>query len=456
MENATLRLAKFISELKFDQLSENTVCKAKEVILDYLGALLAGYDKSSFLSEKLSELIINIGGREEATIIGPAVKVPLVNAAFVNGVLSHVVELDDGHRSAKGHPGVAVLSAALPTAEYLGSSGKELISAIAAGYDIFVRIASSVNPSHLNRGFHTTGTCGTFAACAAACSLLKLDERQTANALGLAGTQASGLLEVTIDGQMAKALHAGKAAYSGVLTALLAKEGVEGPKSIIEGKKGFVKALSDECNYDLMLNDLNKKFHIEDCYIKLYPSCRHTHAPVDAALNLKLKYDFKVSDINEIIVNTYPTAISFAGEIFKPETTEEAKFSIAYCLCAALLKGKLGLRELEKENLLDPGIRELISKVIILSDPELESTFPKVRGAEVKITLADGGIIENRIDLPKGEIENPVSKDELIRKFINCTSQYLNDNSTNKIVEAIFEIDALDNINKFMSLLKKS
>lgn len=289
MEKATLKLAKFISELKYDQLTDTIINKAKQVLFDYLGALLAGYDKGSVLSQKLTELIMQNGGREEATIIGPGVKVPLINAAFVNGVLSHVVELDDGHRDAKGHPGVTVISAALPTAEYLGADGKDLITAIVAGYDVFVRIASSVNPSHLNRGFHTTGTCGTFAACAAVCSLFKLDEEQTVNALGLAGLQASGLLEVTIDGHMAKALHAGKAAYGGILAALLAKEGAKGPKSIIEGKKGFAKALSDECDYDLMLRDLNKKFHIENCYIKLYPSCRHTHASVDAVFELKQK-----------------------------------------------------------------------------------------------------------------------------------------------------------------------
>jgi len=194
-------------------------------------------NKSSILSYKLAQLIINNGGREEATIIGSSVKVPMANAALVNGAVSHVVELDDGHRIAKGHPGVTVISAALAVAESLGATGKELITAVVAGYDIFVRVASSINPSHLNKGYHTTGTCGTLAAAAAASSLLKLGEIQTANALGLAGIQASGLLEVTIDGQMAKVLNAGKAAYGGVLAALLAKENAEGPKSVIEGKK---------------------------------------------------------------------------------------------------------------------------------------------------------------------------------------------------------------------------
>lgn len=456
MENATMMLAKFISELKYDQLSENNINRAKMAILDYIGALLAGYDKDSTLGEKLTELIIHNGGIEEATIIGPAVKVPLANAALANGVLSHVAELDDGHRIARGHPGVAVVSAALSTSEYLKSGGKDLITAVVAGYDIFVRIAASINPSHLNRGYHTTGTCGTLAACAAASNLLKLNEIQTANALGLAGIQASGLLEVTIDGQMAKALHAGKAAYCGVLAALLAKEGAEGPKSVIEGKKGFVKALSDKCDYNFMFKDLNKKFHIDDCYIKLYPSCRHTHAPVDAALDIALNNDLKVSDIKEIIVKTYPVAISFAGEIFRPVTAEEAKFSIPYCTCAALAKRNLGLKELESEYLFDPEIIALTDKVKIVSDERLEGSNPKARGAELVITLADGRVLKKRIELPRGEAETPVTKDELIKKFINCTSHYFSGEYAEKIIINIFNIDETCNINELIESLRKS
>ncbi|MGB4438615.1 MAG: MmgE/PrpD family protein [Sedimentibacter sp.] len=453
-ENSTLKLAKFITELEFEDLQQNTIDKAKMVIIDYLSAILAGHDKSSLLSDKLIELILQNGGVEEATIIGTKEKVPLINAAFANGVLSHVVELDDGHRLAKGHPGVVVVSSALPTAEYLGSTGKDLITAIVAGYDVFVRIASSVNPSHLNRGFHTTGTCGTFAAATAAAKLLKLNELETANALGLAGIQAAGLLEVTIDGQMAKALHPGKAAYGGVLSAVLAKQGVQGPKSIIEGDKGFAKAMSDECDYELMFKDINEKFLINDCYIKLYPSCRHTHAPVDSALDLLANYDFKIEEINSILIKTYPTAISFAGKIFKPENTESAKFSIAYCTCAALRFRNFGLKELEYLN--DSVTLDLIDKVKIEADESLESLNPKIRGAEVCITLNDGRKLRKRIDLPKGEIENPVSKKELIKKFYSCTDNYFEDKYRRKIVESIFNIDKLIDVGDFVTSLSSS
>ncbi len=450
---ATNKLANFIYELEFENLSPDVVNKTKEVILDYIGAIIAGYNKGSLLSDKLTELIIHNGGAEEATIIGHAVKVPVINAALCNGVLSHVVELDDGHRIARGHPGVTVVSSALAAAEYLYSSGEELITAVVAGYDVFVRVASSVNPSHLNRGYHTTGTCGTLAAAAAAAKLFRLNSEETANALGLAGIQAAGLLEVTEDGQMAKPLHPGKSAQAGVLSALLAKDGVQGPKTIIEGIKGFAKTMSDECDYDLMLKDLNEVFHINDCYIKLYPSCRHTHSPVDAALDLLNENDFNPLNIKGILIKTFPTAISFTGEIFKPKTTEEAKFSMPYCVCAALVKGKLGLRELEPDCLYDQLIVTLTDKVTIESDPSLESSYPKRKGAEVYITLNDGRKLFKRINLPKGEVENPVSRDELIRKFANCTDSYFNDERKEEIINEILNIDQIEYAGDFISML---
>ncbi len=454
-ENATRNLASFIYELEFDSLPPDTINRAKEVILDYIGSLLAGYKNGNRLSEKLIDLIIRNGGSEESTIIGPAVRVPLINAALSNGVLSHVVELDDGHRVARGHPGVCVVSSSLAAAEYLKSGGKEVITAIIAGYDIFVRISSSINPSHLKRGYHTTGTCGALAAAAAASKLFRLNAEETANALGLAGIQAAGLLEVTIDGQMAKVLHPGKSAQAGVLSAILAKEGVQGPRTIIEGEKGFANTMSDECDYDLMFKDINKKYHINDCYIKLYPSCRHTHAPIDAVLNLLNENSIDAFDINEILIKTYPTAISFTGKIFRPESAEAAKFSIAYCVCAAFLKKKFGLKELQPDCLHNSSILALTDKVRIEADPSLESSYPKTKGAEVFITLNDGRNFCNRVNLPKGEIENPISQDELIKKFTYCTDYYFDDERRKKIIDEVLNIEKIDDVSNFIALLQK-
>lgn len=453
-ENATRNLAKFASDLQYDQLPLSVVFKTKEAIIDYIGATIAGYKVGSLLSEKLINLIINSGGKEEATIIGSGKKVPVVNAALANGLLSHVVELDDGHRIARGHPGVTVVSSAFAMAEYLNVSGKDLITAIVTGYDIFVRIASAINPSHIALGYHTTGTCGTFAAAATASKLLKLSSIETANAFGLAGIQAAGLLEVTIDGQMAKALHPGKSAQAGVLAALLAREGVEGPKSVIEGVKGFAKAMSEECDYDLMFNGLNEIFHINDCYIKPYPSCRHAHSPIDAVLSLITENKFEIDDIIEILIRTYPTAISFTGEIFKPESAEAAKFSMAYGVSAALVNKKFGLKELEIKQIFNPTIRKLTEKVKIESDASLESLQPKTRGAEVLITLKDGRKLFKRINLPKGEIENPIIFAELMDKFNYCMEDCFSEIKRDKIIQDIEKLENIEGVRCFISQLQ--
>jgi 2-methylcitrate dehydratase PrpD len=202
-----------------------------------------------------------------------------------------------------------------------------------------------------------------------------------------------------------------------------------------------------------MFNDLNKRFFIDDCYIKLYPSCRHTHAPIDAVFELLLEYKFDISDIDDILVKTYPTAISFAGEIFRPESAEAAKFSIPYCICAALTKRNFGLNELSSECLNNPAILALTDKVRIEADASLESSVPNVKGAEVYISLNDGRKLYKRIDLPKGEIENPVTRNELIRKLESCTSYCFNDKKRQEIINLVFNLEKKDNINGLVALL---
>lgn len=450
---ATRVLAEFVSDLVYKKLPSEVIEKCKEAVLDYLGAALAGYKEGSILSKRVVEIIINSGGKEEATIIGAGKKVPVLNAALVNGVLGHVAELDDGHRRALGHPGVTAVTAALAAGEYVGASGKELITAIVAGYDVFVRIASAINPSHLILGYHTTGTCGAFAAAAAVSNILKLDHEQTANALGLAGIQGAGLMEVTEDGQMAKPIHPGKAAQAGVLAALLAKEGSEGPKTVIEGNNGFAKAMSEECDYDLMLNDLGKEYHILTCYTKLYPSCRHTHPPIDAVLTLRQEENLKPYDILEVLIKTYPVAISLTGQIFKPETIAAGKFSIPYCVSAALVDGQVGIKQFKPNRLYDPEILELTDKVKIEVDHGIEKLYPKVRGAEVQITLKNGRTLKKRVNLPKGEVETPLSQEEMEAKFKYCTEDLFDGVRQDEVMQTVRKLDRIENVRELMQLL---
>ncbi len=450
----TKKLAEFVANLEYKELPAEVVARSKDAVIDYLSAVIAGYKEGNILSRNIIQMVKNIGGKKESTVFGLGEKVPMINAALANGVLSHVVELDDGHRIALGHPGVTTITAALAAGEYLQASGRELVTAAVAGYDVFVRIASAINPSHLTLGFHTTGTCGAFSAAAAASKMFKLDDEQTANALGLAGIQGAGLMEVTEDGQMAKALHVGKAAQAGILAALLAKKGAEGPKTIIEGNKGFAKAMSDGCDFELILDDLGKEYKILSCYIKPYPSCRHTHAPIDAILALRREEDFSLEDIKEIVIKTYPAAISLTGHIFRPKTTAAAKFSIPYCVCAALVDGEVGLKQFKPDRLTAPEILKMTDKVKVEVDPATEKVNPRIRGAEVQILLKNGKPLKKRVDLPKGEPEHPLTSEELREKFEYCTEGIFENNKLNEIMNSINNIDEMDNINELINLLK--
>ncbi|NIN52077.1 MAG: MmgE/PrpD family protein, partial [Nitrososphaeria archaeon] len=217
-QEVTKTLADFASSVRFSDLPEEALRHSKKCILDLLGVALAG--SMTIPGRIIIDFVKKLGGEPEATVISSPLMVPCTNAALANGTLAHALELDDGSRYAMGHPGVVVIPAALAAAESNDVSGKDLITAVVLGYETFIRLGSAVNPSHFRRGFHTTGTCGTFAAAVAAGKILGLDEDGMANALGLAGTQSAGLFEFVSDGSMSKPLHPGRSAQSGVLAVL--------------------------------------------------------------------------------------------------------------------------------------------------------------------------------------------------------------------------------------------
>ena len=206
-----------------------------------------------------------------------------------------------------------------PWPKPMGSAAGTSIVAIVAGYDIFVRMATALNPSHLSRGFHTTGTIGTIAAAGTAAKALKLPLAGVRNALSLAALQAAGLLEVAESGQMAKPFHPAKAAFNAILAARLAQAGAEGPREPLEGRKGFIKAFADQADLDALRKDLGKKFRISSCYIKLYPACRHTHGAIDAALKLRQGGLFSLNTLKAVKVHIYPAAINLTGSILQAQ-----------------------------------------------------------------------------------------------------------------------------------------
>jgi 2-methylcitrate dehydratase PrpD len=259
----------YIHGLRFTDLSGEVIESVKCYLLDYLASAIAGYKINKAFNEALWSVMSGMGGKKESRVFFHQSKLPAPYAALLNAAYGHGADMDDGHRAAQGHPGVVVMPVALSLAEAHQLSGREVILAIVAGYDIFVHLATAMNPSHFSRGFHTTGTVGTIAAGGAAAKALNLSPSKVRNTLGLAALQASGLLEVTESGQMAKPLNPAKAAFNGILSARLAQAGIQGPSEPLEGRQGFFKAFSDEVNLATLQKEVGKSFRISSCYIKL-------------------------------------------------------------------------------------------------------------------------------------------------------------------------------------------
>ena len=443
-------LGDFIFKTDFECLPSNVIEEAKKCILDFLGVALAG-SKHRF-SKVVIDLLKSFRCKKETTIIGDGTKVSAADAALVNGVMGHILELDDGHRFAHAHPGTVVIPASLAVAERRRASGRDLIVAIVLGYEIMIRIASAINPSHVRRGFHTTGTCGTFGATVAAAKIMKMSKEQIVNAIGIAGIQGSGLLEV-FEEPIVKPYQAGRAAQCGVYAALLAEKGVSGPKRIIEGNNGFCRATADTYMLERITENLGKNFEILRRYIKLHASCRHTHSAVDAALEIIKRNRLDLAEIEEVKVKTYSIAADLVGKLYEPKSAQEAKFSLPYTLAIAIREGKAGIRQFSEDRIFDPEVSELAHKVEVSADPVLDKEYPKIRPAIVTIFTKSGKEFTSRMDLPKGEPEVPVSDIELEDKYTDLATTAVSAEKAAKIISVIRHLEKIEDISTLTELL---
>ncbi len=446
-------LADYIHKLRFEDLPKDVVESAKLFLLDYLASAMAGYKINHVFNDALWSVFGPMGGKKESSVFFHKAKLPAPNAALLNAAYGHGADMDDGNRTAQGHPGVAVMPVALSLAEAHRLTGRDAILAMVVGYDIFVRLATAMNPSHLSRGFHTTGTVGTIAAGGAAAKALNLDLDKVRNSLSFAALQAAGLLEVAESGQMAKPLHPAKAAFNGILSARMAEAGAEGPREPLEGRKGFIKAFTDHFDLDILLKDLGKDFRISTCYVKLYPACRHTHAAIDAASSLRQGGIPSPALLEKIKVHVYPAAINLTGSIYEPKNEDEAKFSLAYTVATALTKGNFTLQDLDVTKSFDGETRALVSKIEIISDPLLENRAANIRGARVELVLKNGTTRQVEVKLPKGEPEVPVTFEDIEVKMASCADTVFPEERLQAIARTIKKLDRLKNISSLTKLL---
>lgn len=436
MVSATL--AEYLSGLNYDALPEPVVRQARRCLLDYLGVALAG--AATVTAGQVRQFLQGFPGVDGVTVIGMRHRTDVLKAALANGMLAHALELDDGDRRAAVHPGAVVCSAVLPLAEQESIDGRRLLTGIVAGYEAALRVGRAVQPEHRARGFHATGTCGTLGAAVAVAVVRGASTDELARALGLGATSASGLLQFLEDGSQIKHYHAGKAALCGVLAADLARCGLTAPVDILEGKRGFFQALGRQDDAAACIRGLGDDFAIQDIYVKPYAACRHAHAPIEAVLTLRQRHDLKPERLDRITVTTYHAAVD-GHQDPAPRGTVGATMSTPYSVAVALCAGRAGPREFAGEMLQNAQVLDLAGRVTVVEDAALTALVPERRPAIVTVRTVDGQEYSHRVDLPRGEPENPVSAADLERKFRDLAGVNRSAEVCDRIVQVVAGIE---------------
>jgi 2-methylcitrate dehydratase PrpD len=437
LHTPTRELAGWISRLRHADLTPRTREVVRTLLLDTLGCGVYGYE-TPWAATLLKWARVGAPAKAEATVWGEtAPSLRASDAALVNGTSIHAFELDDYHQ-AKLHPGAVVIPAAVAMAEKLGSNGEQLVTAIAAGYEVMIRSSLALNPSAARlRGWHLTGVCGPFGAAAACASLLKLNEEQTAWALGLGGTQGSGLWAFNADGTMSKRFHAGRAAQSGVMAAELAALGFTGPTQIYEFHDGGVlKAFSDASDPAPLTRDLGTVFHLDATSIKPYSCCGSTHSYVDAALELRRRLGTPWDAKRPVKLGMAKVVDVQCGFDYVPSSALSAQMSMRYVVAATLLEGQALPPQFSDQKIADPALTGLAERIQCAHDPALDKLYPQRFAAWIAAEDKGQWVRVDVLD-PLGSPANPVDRRGVIEKFRGINPNLPVDD----IAAAVFDIE---------------
>jgi 2-methylcitrate dehydratase PrpD len=435
---AAERLAGWSSALDLAQIPADVVETAKLHLLDSVGTGLAGLALGQMAAARA--VALEMGGEAEATALGLPRRVGASAAALANGATMHALDFDDTHEVTLIHSSVVVGATVLAVGEATGASGSELLAAAIAGYEISSRIGLAA-PGELHRkGFHPTSVCGVFAAAAAAARLRGLSAEQTANALGIAGSQASGLMEYLADGSQTKPLHAGWAAHAGIVAAALARHGATGPASVLEGRFGLLASHLDEFDESALTAGLGSRWETTRIAFKAYPSCHLSHAVLDAVGASGIEAE-GVEEIVALVPGEIAVGLVLepAERKLRPATPYEAKFSLPYCIGALLAHGELGLDAFTAEAIADQRALEIAAKV------SYEVVDFGNGGSELSGGIrarAGGRQLEERVLRPRGGPSNPLGDDEVREKFLRNAHLALSAAEAERLLSVLITLEA--------------
>lgn len=429
--------------------------RTTEHILDYLGNALGGSTVPSSAALRAAFGHVPPGG---AMVIGGAGVALPECAALLNGAFAHALEMDDTHQPSSTHPGAVVIAAALAAAEQIDATGHELLSAIVAGYEVMTRLGMALGPAEqYARGFHPTPVCGVFGAATAAGLLHGATPAQLASAYGVAGSQASGLLEFLGDGSVVKRLHPGWAAHGGLIAARLALAGFSGPVTVFEGSHGLFRAFSGAARPEPLLEGDWSAPQLLRTSIKAHACCRYNQAPLDALLQCLREGHVRADEVETVELGVLSVAWDVIAEPrerkLNPRTVVDAQFSLPYGAAVAMRFGRAGVQEHREELLHDPALRALLSRVRCLRDATLDAAYPVRWPATARLRTRDGREFSARVEFPRGDPENRLAPAELEAKFRALAGMAASAAALDLIVRLVAELDSAASVQPLCTAL---
>ncbi|RYF27916.1 MAG: MmgE/PrpD family protein [Comamonadaceae bacterium] len=442
MTTPSAQLAAFAAGLRFGQIPAPVVHKAEDLFVDWFGSAVAGHAARPVASIARFALAMGpVAGPCEVIATG-ATTSPYA-AAMANAAASHVAEQDDVHNGSVFHPATVVFPPALAVAQALGKSGRDLLTASIAGYEVGIRVGEFLGRSHY-KVFHTTGTAGTLAAAAAVGHLLGLDAARMLHAFGSAGTQSAGLWEFLRTAADSKQLHTAHAAGAGLMAAYLAQDGFTGAAQILEGPQGMAAGMSHDADPARLTDGLGTRWATAETSFKYHASCRHTHPAADALLQVMHDHGLQPHDLARVVTHVHQGAIDVLGPVVHPATVHQSKFSMGTVLALVAQYGHAGLAEFDA-HFQSGATQALRGRVEMALDAEVDAAYPRRWIGKVTVTTTDGRTLHGRVDEPKGDPGNTLGRDEITAKALRLAAHAVSASSTNGVDAARMQ-QALDRL----------
>src|ERR1700756_1813075 len=453
MAHETETLAGYVADLKFEDIPPEVLERAKALTLDFLGSAIRARreaESTPSLLRMLEALALDAGG--ESTVFGDSKTWTPAMAALLNGALGHSLDFDDTHADSSLHPSAPVVPAAFAVGELVGASGREVLTAIVAGYEVCCRLGNALDPtSHYARGFHPTATAGTYGAAAAAAKLFGLSEAQTVSAFGVSGSQAAGSLQFLVNGAWNKRYQVGAAAMNGVIAATLARNDFIGSTESVEGKHGLLVGYSDHAHPDKAVAGLGSSYETMKIGVKPYPSCRYTHAAIDAIIAMRREHNLTPDQVRKVEVGLHRNGITLTGDAATkrhPTSIVGGQFSMFFTRAVALDQGSFGWDDYDKLG--DAAVDALAEKFDVVQDDRLAGGRSHPFGARVSITT-DDGVHERLFADPSGEPNSFPDAAAMQQKFLTLARPVLNGRA-DEFADAILSLERFDRVEQATQL----